>query len=524
MNKQILAFKEEKITEAKYSEEEIRACVTVLENLVKNSVELAQLSPGLRVALITAAGQLSRPERDEIRKRKRDSRRVKRQRVVHYERRLRASTGIRSAREAAVFTAPAQIAGTPVGEMFKDLELVSPRGCYVCKREFTRVHFFYDAMCPSCAQFNYAKRFQTAPLNGQVVLITGSRLKIGYQATLMMLRAGARVIATTRFPVDSALRYAREADFARWQDRLHIYGLDLRHTPSIEIFCNYIEQKYDRLDILINNAAQTVRRPPGFYAHLMENETKQIADLPEGARELLRPFEACKKELMSYTRANPVTDLVPAAAWTGKIQGIGLSASAALSQIPYSYDHALPSEQVFPKGKLDADLQQVDLRETNSWRLRLGEVSTAELLELQLVNAIAPFVLCNRLSTMMKRENTGQKHIVNVSAMEGKFLRYVKTDRHPHTNMAKAALNMLTHTSASDLVKSGIFMNSVDTGWVTDEDPFALSRRKQQVHDFQPPLDIVDGAARVCDPFFDGILTGKHWCGKFLKDYFPIDW
>ncbi|MBI5150733.1 MAG: SDR family oxidoreductase [Candidatus Omnitrophica bacterium] len=514
----------EEIAEAKYSEEQIRACVALLEGLVQNSVELAHLSPELRVALIAAAGKLSRPERDEIRKRKRDSRRVKKQRVVNYERRLRAATGIRSAREAAVFTAPLQITGAPAGARPQELELVSPRDCYVCKRAFTRVHFFYDAMCPGCAEFNYAKRFQTAPLDGRTVLITGSRLKIGYQATLMMLRAGARVIATTRFPVDSALRYAREKDFGEWRDRLHIYGLDLRHTPSIEIFCNYIEQKYDRLDILINNAAQTVRRPPGFYSHLMGNETKRTEDLPESVQLLLHPFDACKKELMSYTHANPATDLVPAAAWTGKIQGIGLSASAALSQIPYSYDHALPAEQVFPKGKLDVDLQQVDLRETNTWRLRLGEVPTAELLELQLVNAIAPFVLCNRLSTMMKRDNTGQKHIVNVSAMEGKFLRYVKTDRHPHTNMAKAALNMLTHTSASDLVKCGIFMNSVDTGWVTDEDPFALSQRKQQVHDFQPPLDIVDGAARVCDPFFNGILTGKHWCGKFLKDYFPIDW
>jgi NAD(P)-dependent dehydrogenase (short-subunit alcohol dehydrogenase family) len=160
----------------------------------------------------------------------------------------------------------------------------------------------------------------------------------------------------------------------------------------------------------------------------------------------------------------------------------------------------------------------------NSWRLRLGEIPTSEMFELQLVNAIAPFVLCNKLSGMMKRDNTGQKHIVNVSAMEGKFHRFTKTDRHPHTNMAKAALNMLTHTSASDLAKYGIFMNAVDTGWVTDEDPFHFSMRKQTVHDFQPPLDIVDGAARVCDPFFNGILTGKHWCGKFLKDYFPVDW
>ena len=146
------------------------------------------------------------------------------------------------------------------------------------------------------------------------------------------------------------------------------------------------------------------------------------------------------------------------------------------------------------------------------------------MLEVQLVNSIAPFVLCNKLISIMKRDNTGQKHIVNVSAMEGKFHKFMKADRHPHTNMAKAALNMLTHTSASDLAKSGIYMNAVDTGWVTDEDTATLSAMKQKVHDFQPPLDIVDGAARVCDPFFDGILLGKHWCGQFLKDYHPIEW
>ncbi|MBI5415959.1 MAG: SDR family NAD(P)-dependent oxidoreductase, partial [Candidatus Omnitrophica bacterium] len=316
----------EKTAEAKYSEDQIRACVALLEDLVQNSVELAHLSPELRVALIAAAGRLSRPERDEIRKRKRDSRRIKRQRVVNYERRLRASTGIRSAREAAVFTAPLPITGAGADGRFKELELVFPRDCYVCKRAFTRVHFFYDAMCPACAEFNYAKRFQAAPLDGRTALITGSRLKIGYQATLMMLRAGARVVATTRFPVDSALRYSREEDFPRWQDRLHVYGLDLRHTPSVEIFCNYIEQKYDRLDILVNNAAQTVRRPPGFYGHLMENETKKMEELPEGVQRLLRPFDMCRRGLMSYTHVNPATDLVPAAAWNGKMQGIGLSA------------------------------------------------------------------------------------------------------------------------------------------------------------------------------------------------------
>jgi NAD(P)-dependent dehydrogenase (short-subunit alcohol dehydrogenase family) len=201
-----------------------------------------------------------------------------------------------------------------------------------------------------------------------------------------------------------------------------------------------------------------------------------------------------------------------------------LRASAKLSQIPYNFDNSIVAAELFPNGKLDVDLQQVDLRKTNSWRLKRGDIETPEMLEVQLVNAVAPFVLCNRLANWMKRDNTGQKHIVNVTAVEGKFYRFKKSDRHPHTNMAKAALNMLTHTSAGDFAKYGIFMNAVDTGWVTDEDPIALSQFKQDVHDFQPPLDIVDGAARVCDPFFDGILTGKHWVGKFLKDYYPIDW
>ena len=514
----------ERIPDAAHTPEEIQACLNILKDLVKDTVQMAHLTDQQKLDLMVLAGKISRPDRQEIRIRDSKRRQLNRQKIDDRERRARAATGIRSARQAAVFSAPAQIAGPVLEEAAEDLTLVNPRSCYICKAEFNRLHFFYDSMCPKCAEFNYAKRFQTASLEGQVALITGSRLKIGYQAALMMLRAGARVIATTRFPVDSALRYAREKDFHQWRDRLHIYGLDLRHIPSVEIFCNFIEQKYDRLDLLINNAAQTVRRPPGFYGHMMANEMLDHNSLPEDVRSLLRPFDDCKQQLGLDRTASGVDEKGVALSWHGKVRGIGLSSSAELSQIPYVHDQALAVEKVFPKGKIDADLQQVDLRTTNSWRLRLGEIQTAEMIELQLVNAIAPFVLCNRLSTMMKRDNTGRKHIVNVSAMEGKFHRFVKTDRHPHTNMAKAALNMLTHTSASDLAKYGIFMNAVDTGWVTDEDPFHLSKRKQDMHDFQPPLDIVDGAARVCDPFFNGILTGEHWCGKFLKDYFPVDW
>ena len=508
----------------KYTLEQIQNCITTIEALVEDSEQLVCLSQQEKKRLFTAAGKIARPSTEEKKKRRKDEKIAKSQGLKKADRIARRNTGIRDARLKDVFSAPKELSMDRIESELKSDEISSERNCYVCKAEFTTLHHFYDSMCKPCGDLNYRKRFQTASLDGKVALITGSRLKIGYHATLMMLRAGATVIATTRFPVDSAERFSKEEDFANWKDRLYIHGLDLRHTPSVEIFASYIEQSYDRLDILINNAAQTVRRPPGFYSHLIENESKQLHHLSEEVQALLGNHEECKSQLTALCQNGlEQDDLIPVA-WHGQGPGIGLRASAKLSQIPYNFDNSMVAAELFPKGKLDVDLQQVDLRKTNSWRLKLGDIETPEMLEVQLVNAVAPFVLCNRLANLMKRDNTGQKHIVNVTAVEGKFYRFKKSDRHPHTNMAKAALNMLTHTSAGDFAKYGIFMNAVDTGWVTDEDPIELSQFKQDVHDFQPPLDIVDGAARVCDPFFDGIITGKHWVGKFLKDYFPIDW
>lgn len=504
------------------SPEAVKSAVKLLETLVGNRLLLAEIEPESRKALLMAAGRVSRPERLELIRVTREYRRQLKKKEKKEDRVARARAGIRQARTQTVFLPPAR--EIPAQETSGKLN--NPRQCYVCKVRFEEVHHFYDTMCKACGDLNYDKRFQTANLQGRVALVTGSRLKIGYQCALKLLQAGARVIMTTRFPRDAALRLEREPDFSVWRDRVHVHGLDLRHSPSVELFCDLVARKYDRLDYLINNAAQTVRRPPAFYSHLMEQELAPYESLSEGARQVLADHEAQRAVLADHsTRAK----LVPAQGnWLEILQdprpGIGIRQSAALSQIPYHFEDLRNDPEIFPEGRLDADLQQVDLRKRNTWRLKLGEITTPEMLEVHLINSVAPFILCGRLRELMTRDFTGEKHMVNVSAMEGKFNRHTKTDKHPHTNMAKAALNMLTLTSAPDLAEQGIYMNAVDTGWVTDEDPIHHSLAKQAEHDFHPPLDIVDGAARVLDPIFVQKLTGQVVWGKFLKDYGLSDW
>ena len=497
---------------------DVAACLRVLKAIEADRGVLTSVSQSERRELLTLAGLVAKPDGKDRRRMAKAFRRAERELQQQQDRQALELAGLRQQRRSETY-APLWLPPPEAESPIESPRLGAARACYACKAPYQAVHRYYDSMCQSCGDFNYAKREQTADLRGRYALVTGARVKIGFQASLKLLRAGAYVVVTTRFPVDAAQRYAQDPDYAAFSERLQIHGLDLRHTPSVEMFARWLGEQLPRLDFILNNACQTVRRPAGFFRHLLDQEAKRAAALPAEWRAPLAQHEALCQRLLASSSQSDRALLTS----TTRGQAEGLVSSAALSQRYYLDEDYLDGESLFPHGQLDEDRQQVDLREINSWRLRLHEVQTPELLEVQLVNAIAPYVLNARLKPLMMKSGVRDLHIVNVSAMEGQFYRTTKTDKHPHTNMAKAALNMMTRTSAPDYVRDGIHMNAVDTGWVTDEDPAVHAARKAE-QGFAPPLDIIDGAARIVDPIFAGANSGAHLWGQFLKDYKPARW
>ena len=560
-------------------------------------------------------------------------------------------------------------------------ELNSSIKCYICKQPFKLLHHFYDSLCPTCADFNFLKRNLTCDLTSRIALVTGARVKIGYRILLKLLRANAVVIATTRFPIDLTIRLSHEKDYEQWKHHLHIYGLDFRNLSSIESFCSFLYQQFPYLDIIINNACQTVRRPPAFYQHLVERERVDYEMLNENVKRMLKGhvdfqvnelhtigrgdgnerlklqngtmgngiengekkengsengkgkvqieemMDESKEEEVEEINVSATTELkpnhsslssaavviplssssaasssssslpassptvpanstntkklsrrqavaaqkrkaeeaaaavakaaeateaaklsnsVPTSSSSSSSSSSLLLSSALLPSLPSSFTSIssdasqfplIPSDSQtdpshFPVNRTDVNGQQVDLRQENSWRLELADISTGEIAEVMAINVMAPFILNGKLKNLMRKSKHEWKFIVNVSAMEGKFYRY-KTSRHPHTNSAKAALNMMTRTSAQDYAKDKIFMTAVDTGWINDENPVHIAVKIAAKYNFQTPLDEVDAASRVIDPIFAPLAEKQQnpnnkdirpSFGFFLKDFVKCEW
>jgi NAD(P)-dependent dehydrogenase (short-subunit alcohol dehydrogenase family) len=392
------------------------------------------------------------------------------------------------------------LAGTATGASAGTL--MQPRKCYVCKEKYTRVDAFYHQLCPECAAFNHARRDARTDLTGRRALLTGGRAKIGMYIALRLLRDGADTTITTRFPNDAARRFASMEDSADWLERLHIVGIDLRDPARVVALAESVAER-GPLDILINNAAQTVRRSPDAYSQLVAAEAEPLppGDFPE-IQTLGRAVTA-HPALLAGALAESALD------------------PADLAELALTARSADPA-RVGGGTAIDAGGLVPDKNSVNSWTQPVHEVDPVELLEVQLCNQTAPFILVSRLRPAMAAAPARRKYVVNVSAMEGSFSRGYKGPGHPHTNMAKAALNMLTRTSAREMVGDGILMTSVDTGWITDERPHSTKMRLAE-EGFHAPLDLVDGAARVYDPIVRG-EAGEDLFGCFLKDYRPARW
>ncbi|MFR9799483.1 SDR family NAD(P)-dependent oxidoreductase [Streptomyces sp. MS06] len=376
------------------------------------------------------------------------------------------------------------------------------RSCYVCKARYVEVDYFYHQLCQTCAAENRARRDARTDLTGRRALLTGGRAKIGMYIALRLLRDGAHTTITTRFPNDAVRRFKAQPDSDEWIHRLKVVGIDLRDPAQVVALADGVAAE-GPLDILINNAAQTVRRSPQAYSELVAAES---APLPSG--------ELPAAEVIGTFGSGAVTELPVAG-------GGALTAREVTDLALVSGSASL--ERIAAGTAIDAGGLVPDLHATNSWIQTVDEVTPVELLEVQLCNSTAPFILISRLRPAMAAAAAGRAYIVNVSAMEGVFDRGYKGAGHPHTNMAKAALNMLTRTSAEEMFeRDRILMTAVDTGWITDERPHPDKIRLAEAG-FHAPLDLVDGAARVYDPIVRG-EAGEDVYGVFLKDYAPGKW
>ena len=404
------------------------------------------------------------------------------------------------------------------------------RNCYICKEKLVleNIHKFYGNLCKKCGDYNYS--FRTIKLNfeGRIAIVTGGRVKIGYYIATKLLSYGAKVLITSRFPKDTLFKYQQDPEYERWKNNLIIYPIDFRIFESTIKFVKFISENFPHVDILVNNAAQTIRRTASYYKYLLPTETKELNPEDEkivikndyiNLQKQLKEGEKSKKDKKEIE--NSLISLVNNK--DPQYKEI-LPLSVIASQIRIMEEKEQPHVTV-----MGGDGQPYDFSQgKNSWNFELDEIPFQEFTEVQVINTWTPYYLCVKLKPLMMQSPFPDKYIVNVTSVEGIF-NHFKRSSHVHTNMAKAALNMFTRTCGSYLKDMGIYMTCVDTGWISpmNEMNSLLDKNKKKSYENEfvnVPLDELDGAMRVLHPIIEGIKNKNYLYGILLKDYIKSPW
>ncbi|EGC28769.1 hypothetical protein DICPUDRAFT_43824 [Dictyostelium purpureum] len=430
--------------------------------------------------------------------------------------------------------------------------------CYICKEPLEDTS---TRVCPVCRYNNINKTNAfsysdipnaKAALNHKVAIVTGGRIKIGYEIAKHLLESGFKVIITTRFPASAYEQFKKNIQPDNFSN-LYIYGVDFRNLQSVQQFIDTVKKEFSRIDILINNAAQTIRYPRAYYHNLLFNEKTIISSFDKLPPNILSKIENINMNTIKNNSNNNNNNNNNNDDNNGKelllFNKNSKSSIDIVESVVTKDDEDEIDESLFPTGKMDLHGQQLDLRTKHTWNSTVEEITTAEMLEVQLINNTVPFMLINQLSSHMglnkndeeiisKMSNeTKEKYleaknkmarpdwsvIVNVTSPEGNINHEsnAMSGFHCHTNMAKASLNMLTKSIAYQFEKKNIYVIGCDTGWVSDmmpNSPIGIPSRP-------PPLKEIDGASRVLYPvYFHLFRNERHESGVQFVNFKPSEW
>ena len=407
------------------------------------------------------------------------------------------------------------------------------KNCYICKEKFglDNIHSFYGNLCKKCGDYNYSFRTMKLDFTGRIAIVTGGRVKIGYYIATKLLSYGAKVLITSRFPKDALFKFQKDPDYEKWKNNLVVYPIDFRIFESTIKFVQFINDNFPHVDILINNAAQTIRRTASYYKYLLPIETKDL-NKEDDKKIIKNDFVNLQNQLKEGEKEqNPAKSkteiknaLISLMDNKSKEYQEILPLSVIASQIRIMEEKSQPHVTV-----MGGDGQPYDFSKgKNSWNFEFDEIPFQEFTEVQIINTWTPYYLCVKLKPLMMQSPFPDKYIVNVTSVEGIFNHY-KRSSHVHTNMAKAALNMFTRTCGSYLKDIGIYMTCVDTGWVSpmNEMNSLLDKDKKNSYENEfvnVPLDELDGAMRVLHPIIEGIKNKNYLFGILLKDYVKSPW